>query len=99
MKENHAMAASAPGASKDVVIVNELGLHARSAAKIAKQAKNAKSKVWLLKGEERVDASDMMEILTIACPRGSEITIEIEDPHDMEILNNLVELVRKGFGE
>ncbi|MCP4692480.1 MAG: HPr family phosphocarrier protein [Desulfobacterales bacterium] len=93
------MAVSAEKISKDVIIVNELGLHARSAAKIAKQVKNAKSKVWLLKGEERVDASDMMEILTIACPRGSEITLEIDDPRDMDILNDLVELVRKGFGE
>ncbi len=87
------------GFSEEVVIVNEFGLHARSAAKIANQAENAKSKVWLVKGEERVDASDMMDILTVACPRGSRIAIEIENPDDMDILNNLVELVRKGFGE
>ncbi len=92
--------ASAPGrVTEEVVIVNEFGLHARSAAKIAKQAKNAKSNIWLVKGKERVDASDMMDILTVACPRGSRIAIEIEDPDDMDILNNLVELVRKGFGE
>ena len=42
---------------RDVIIKNELGLHARSAAQIAKLVKNARASVWLKKDDETVDAS------------------------------------------
>ncbi len=85
--------------SKDVVIINELGLHARSAAGIAKLAQNANSKVWLIRGKERVDASSIIDILSLACPKGSKITLEINEESDIAILNEIIELVKKGFGE
>ena len=85
--------------SKDVVIINELGLHARSAAGIAKLAQNANSKVWLIRGKERVDASSIIDILSLACPKGSKITLEINKESDIAILNEIIELVKKGFGE
>ena len=85
--------------SKDVVIINELGLHARSAAGIAKLAQNANSKVWLIRGKERVDASSIIDILSLACPKGSKITLEINKESDIDILNEIIELVKKGFGE
>ena len=85
--------------SKDVIIVNELGLHARSAARIAKLAGGAKSKVWIMKSGEKVDATSIIEILTLACPKGSRITVKINDQKDIEILNTIVELVERGFGE
>jgi len=58
--------------SKDVTVVNELGLHARSAGKIAKLAGDAVSKVWVQKDEERVDAGSILDILTLACEKGLE---------------------------
>jgi phosphocarrier protein len=85
--------------SKDAIVVNELGLHARSAAKIAELAKNAKSNVWLQKGGEKVDAKSIIDILTLACEKGSTIQIVIEDQSDMDILNNVLKLIRNGFGE
>lgn len=85
--------------SKNVLIINELGLHARSAARIAKLAQNANSKVWLIRGKERVDASSIIDILSLACPKGSKITLEITEESDIDILNEIIELVKKGFGE
>ncbi|MFV9645025.1 MAG: HPr family phosphocarrier protein [Desulfobacterales bacterium] len=85
--------------SRDVLIINELGLHARSAAGIAKLAQNANSKVWLIRGKERVDASSIIDILSLACPKGSKITLEINEESDIDILNEIIELVKKGFGE
>ena len=85
--------------SKDVTVVNDLGLHARSAAKIAKLAGDAVSKVWVQKDEERVDAGSILDILTLACEKGSKLTIVINDRSDMETLNRIVELVKNGFGE
>ena len=39
--------------SRNVTIVNELGLHARSAGKIAAIVKNARSNVWIKREGER----------------------------------------------
>ncbi|MDX2448612.1 MAG: HPr family phosphocarrier protein [Desulfobacterales bacterium] len=85
--------------SKDVTVVNDLGLHARSAAKIAELAKDASSKVWVQKNNERVDARSILDILTLACEKGSRLTIVIKDKSDMTTLNRIVELVNNGFGE
>ena len=80
-------------------MVNELGLHARSAAKIAELAREATSKVWVQKNEERADARSILDILTLACEKGSTLTIVIDDKSDMETLNRIVDLVINGFGE
>ncbi|MDI6688321.1 MAG: HPr family phosphocarrier protein [Desulfobacterales bacterium] len=85
--------------SRDVVIINELGLHARSAAEIAKLAQNANSKVWLIMEKERVDASSIIDILSLGCSKGSKITLKIDEDSDVNILNEIVEIVKKGFGE
>ena len=85
--------------SKEITVVNDLGLHARSAAKIAELAKDASSKVWVQKNNERVDARSILDILTLACEKGSRLTIAIKDKSDMTTLNRIVELVKNGFGE
>ncbi len=93
------MVKSDRGLYRDVIITNALGLHARSATKIAKRAQNSRSKIWIIKDGARVDASSIVDILTLVCEQGSEITIKIDDQLDREILNDLVKLVESGFGE
>ena len=85
--------------SRKVVIVNELGLHARSAAKIAKLAQNAKSTIWLIKDNEKVDASSIIDILTLACAKGSKIMLTVDNKPDIHILNEITALVERGFEE
>lgn len=85
--------------SKDVTVVNDLGMHARSAAQISKIAKEASAAIWLQRNNERVDARSIIDILTLACEKGSTITFVIEDPADLNTLNRIVRLVQDGFGE
>jgi phosphotransferase system HPr (HPr) family protein len=80
-------------------IKNELGLHARSAAQIAGIAQNSIANVWLQKDDERADASSIIDILTLACARGTRIAVIIEDLADIQILNAIVDLIDSGFGE
>lgn len=82
-----------------VTIVNELGLHARSAAKLAKIAQKAKSKVWIKKNGQQVDAKSIIDILTLGCEKGSQIEVKIDDQKDFEILNSIKDMVDNGFGE
>jgi phosphocarrier protein HPr len=84
---------------KTVFIKNELGLHARSAAQIAEIAMKSTGNVWVMKSEEKADASSIMDILTLVCEKGTKIRIIIEDPGDTDVLNAIVDLVDNGFGE
>jgi len=85
--------------SRQVTIVNELGLHARSAAQIAALANRSTASVWIQKGNQKADASSIVDILTLTCEKGSKITISIEDKADFNILEAITELVEGGFGE
>ena len=85
--------------SKEVMVTNELGVHARSAALIAKLAQKAGSKIWLIKDSEKVDASSIIDILTLGCACGSKITLALDDRKDMAIFNEIVVLIETGFGE
>jgi len=80
-------------------LVNDLGLHARSAAKIADIAGRARGGVYFIRDGETVNAKDMLDLLTIACPRGTTVTIRVDNPDDMETLEALVQLIHNGFGE
>jgi len=53
----------------------------------------------LLKDGEAVDASCVLDILSLACPKGSTLTVKIDDPSDMNVLAQIECLVASGFGE
>ncbi len=84
---------------QNVVLVNKLGLHARPAAQIARRARQAKGPVWIFRHGERADATNVLEILALACPQGTALRISIEDPADRPVLEALVRLVENGFEE
>jgi len=85
--------------SRQLLIVNELGLHARSAAQMAAIAKNAAAGVWLIKDGQAADAASIIDILSLACAKDTTITLKIDNPADREILDRIAALVESGFGE
>jgi len=85
--------------AKDVLIRNELGLHARSAAQIAEIAQGANSKVEIVRGGEKADAASIIDMLTLSCSKGSNITVKVDSQSDIGVLNRIVALVESGFGE
>ncbi len=85
--------------SRDVVVINEFGLHARSAARIAEIARKANYNVWIIKDKKKVDASSILDILTLECTKGSKVTLKIDDQTDLDILNDIVKQFETGFGE
>jgi len=85
--------------TRDVTLVNELGLHARSAVQIARIAKTARGGVWIRRASEKADAASVMDVLTLACEKGSTLTLAVDDPQDAPVLDALAGLVERGFGE
>lgn len=86
--------------SKDVKIINSLGMHARPAAQIASLAGKAVSGVWMISEDgQKADAKDTLDIISLYCPKGSTITFLIENSLDIETLEAIIALVENGFGE
>ena len=98
-EKRHTMVSSAKKFSKELTVMNELGIHARSAAQIAALAQKARSGVWIVKDGESVDAASIIDILTLACDQGSRVTLRIQNSEDIEIFNDIVSLFENGFGE
>jgi len=84
---------------KTMIINNKLGLHTRAALQIVELARQAKYGVWLSKDDQRADASSTIELLTLYCPQGSEITVGIDHSHDHDILKKIISRIENKFGE
>lgn len=93
------MSSAANSLHQDVTIVNDLGLHARAAAKLAKAAIKAEKNVWLEFGANQVDAKQVIDILMLAAAKGDTVTVRIEQHTDAQVLNRIIQLINDGFGE
>jgi phosphocarrier protein HPr len=85
--------------SQNVTVVNQLGMHARAAAKFVHLAGRFDSRVRVMRDQREMDGKSIMGILLLAAARGSTITISAEGNDEQDAVNALVALVRSGFGE
>jgi phosphocarrier protein HPr len=84
---------------KKLKIENELGLHARAAAKIVALAGQYKASLFLRKDEQEVEGSSILSILTLACPRGTELEARVTGEDSETLLRSLSALFEQKFGE
>ncbi len=84
---------------KTLTIKNELGIHARSAAMIVRAIENCQSSVVLERDGTRVDARSLLDILTLACPKDSQIVVSAEGEDAREVVERIAKLVDDKFGE
>jgi phosphocarrier protein HPr len=85
--------------SRAVTVVNQLGMHARAAAKFVHLATKYEAKVRVARDRREMDGKSIMGILLLAAPRGSTITISADGDDEHDALTALVALVESGFGE
>jgi phosphocarrier protein HPr len=85
--------------SQSVVVVNQLGMHARAAAKFVHLATRYQSRVRVARDAREMDGKSIMGILLLAAARGSTITITAEGVDEADAVDALSSLVRSGFGE
>ena len=84
---------------EDFVIKNRLGLHARAAAVLVKEASRFTSDITVEKNGTKVDGKSIMGVLMLAAPRGSTISVKICGMDEKEAFSVLKELINDGFGE
>jgi phosphocarrier protein len=83
----------------ELIVTNDLGFHARAAARFVQEAAKFNSEVWLTKSSNRVNGKSIMGILTLAAAKGEHIILEVEGPDEEAALGVLSELIKNGFGE
>ena len=85
--------------TRRVIIQNRLGVHARPAALLVKEAARFRSEVFLSKNGLEVNGKSIMGVMMLAAEKGSEIEIRVEGADAAEALSALLALIDSGFGE
>ena len=85
--------------SKDVMVQNQVGLHARPATFFIQKANEFRSSIWIEKVERRVNAKSLLGILSLGIIGGTQIKIIADGADEQAAVNALVELVESGFSE
>lgn len=84
---------------KDVMVQNQVGLHARPATFFIQKANEFKSSVWVEKEERRVNAKSLLGVLSLGIVGGTGIRIIADGADEETAVNSLVALVESGFAE
>ena len=84
---------------KDVLVQNQVGLHARPATFFIQKANEFKSSIWFEKDERRVNAKSLLGVLSLGIVGGTSIDIIADGSDEQEAVDSLVALVESGFAE
>ena len=85
--------------SKEVIINNQVGLHARPATFFIQKANEFKSSIWIEKDERRVNAKSLLGVLSQGIVRGTSISIIADGADEEKAIRTLSELIDSNFSE
>ena len=85
--------------TRELEIVNKLGLHARASAKLTQLAAKFESDVQVTRNGRKVNAKSIMGVMMLAAGKGSKITLEITGPDEAAAMDAICALVTDCFGE
>ena len=85
--------------SRQVQVRNELGLHARAAARFVQLATRFSSHIRVARDSKVMDGKSIMGILLLAAARGTLIVISADGLDEVAAVDALTRLVESGFGE
>jgi phosphocarrier protein HPr len=85
--------------TRTVVVVNQLGMHARAAARFVHTASRFSAAIKVSRQGRVMDGKSIMGLLLLAASRGSKITITADGADAQDAVDALAGLVESGFGE
>ena len=85
--------------SKEIVIQNRNGLHARPAAMFVKISSRYRAEVWVEMDGERVNGKSIMGLMMLAAGTGSQLHIIAEGADADKVVAEIENLVQTRFGE
>ena len=85
--------------TKEITIMNRLGLHARPSAMFVKTAGRFRAEVWVEKDGERVNGKSIMGLMMLAAGQGSKLLISCEGADADKALAEIEAVVLRKFDE
>ena len=84
---------------KEVLVNNQVGLHARPATFFIQKANEFKCSIWVEKDERRVNAKSLLGVLSLGVVKGTTINLIADGVDEKEAVEALVELFNSNFDE
>ncbi len=91
--------ASGQGLSKELVVQNKMGIHARPAAMIVRITNKFKADVFVEKDEEQVNGKSIMGLMMLAAGKGSKVKFIATGEDASQMLTELEQLFARKFDE
>ena len=85
--------------SVDLALTNEVGLHARPAAVLARGLAGFEAEVSVRLGDQEADARSVLALMALGARKGDRIQVRASGPQAGEALRAVQELVEDNFGE
>ncbi len=82
-----------------IIIQNEQGLHARPAEMFVRLASQFECRIQLIRDDRRVEARNIIDLLTLGATQGTQLTLEADGPDAQIAVDALAKLVETGFPE
>jgi phosphocarrier protein len=83
--------------TREVTIMNTVGLHARPATFFIQKANGFRSTLWVEKGDRRVNAKSLLGVLSLGIAQGATITLIADGTDEAEALDCLQSLIETNF--
>ncbi len=97
---NQSAATSAPQQlSKELLVQNKMGIHARPAAMIVRVTNKFKADVFVEKDEEQVNGKSIMGLMMLAAGKGSKVKFLATGADAAQMLEELAQLFARKFDE
>ena len=85
--------------TKEIIVMNKKGIHARPAAEFVKAANRFECDIFVEKDGERVNAKSIMGILMLAAGQGSKLLVHAEGEDAARAVVEIELLIKRKFGE
>ena len=85
--------------TRELQIINKLGLHARAAAKLVKLSSTFESQVDIEKDGQRVNCKSIMGVMMLAASCGTMVTLIAQGADELEALDAISDLINRRFDE
>ena len=85
--------------TKELTILNRLGLHARPSALFVKVCTRHNSDIWVEKDGEQVNGKSIMGLMMLAAGQGSKLRVTCEGDDAEKALEEIESLIQRRFDE
>ena len=85
--------------SREMLIVNKRGLHARASAKFVQMVEKFDADVWVTRGSETVGGTSIMGLMMLSAAPGTTILVSAKGPEAPAALDAIAALVADKFNE